>query len=1496
MTKMSVSTSTSNEAEDLVSEFTSLLEKWGTNQASWNGETTVKNLKRLAEIIEIETEAFYKLDLDPFDDRHPDRADPTCGLGKVLVNLSKNERFMNELVGNYIMRSREDIPLQTAACRLLLDVMPGVEASILFQETEGLTEKIFQWAELGSEPLRSYATGLFAVAIKLPEISIDFREKNAHLVPIMLRRLHKLCESQSNPSEVSKTNKRHFSEVSKNSNSKDKCLKKTESENLPGTSNDSNKKNSSTGGKDEVRLSSFETSENLHKMSMKENSSATVSPNTQSSSSLKRGLSLSPRYNSDDFQQNKKSRNDSQTYFNSELTCSNSSWLEMEHFIIGSYSMEPLSVTMKQRIILQYLTPMGEYQDLLGFAFEYNAMDLIIFYIDLKKNTDVRLAFEALKYLATLLCHKKFAIEFLQRGGIEKLITINRPSIAATGVSLCLYFMSYFEDALERVCLLPEHILVNLVEYALWLLECSHDSSRIHAAMFFSQTFPFKVMLDLFDQQNGLRHLFNAISTLALLNVEDNSENLSEDYVFTMRQTARHVCGAMRMYFDAHMIMKAEEIKRSHDRSDEHPPVHETASFRPVKISEELIEENIELLSMFFPIRSHWTPVITFQKLGGIHLLLQLISMAPDWNSYPGRPETVKAALDVLAVCTVTPRAQSVLLETICLPNDVKSPAISIIIGLAEGETLLIDADVQRSALTIIVNCVCSPIDRFGGGVGRFMGSGSKKRLNTKGGEDILTKMWNAVRTNNGVMALLKLLSVKTPITDADAIRALSCKALVGLSRSETLRQIISKLPLFNNGQLQLLMKEPVLQDKRQEHIRFCKYACDLLEKVSGKQSKCVNASLEEIRRSDIVSKTKIIFQEKELLQLICGHLLSKGYPDSANLLRKEAKLPAFTSPSVVHIAAPNIFSPSTSSSKFTRQLSASASISAPTLAALSPTASSTTVPTPIKFTMGRNLQTSQLNTPKPGGVHGTSKSKYIRDCREKDTLAVTPAPSVRTLSGKSLSDYDISLDKIVTEYLRKQHALCPNPVVTCPPMSLFSPHQCPEPRGQKTAPINFTTRYLNRSIYPRNGGLDRAKYDRKLIYSRFRPVKTFKDTEDDGFACCALTSVGYLLLGTFSGEIKMCNIYTEELGIYSCHSSPVIHLDPSTDGNLLLTSTWGTMQDSSLWAWVDDTLENRFTFDDTYAEFSKITQDKIIGTKDETAHIYDTATGQLIMTLYDTSKANNYKSNIATFSPCGDLVLNDGVLWDVRSTKPIHKFDKFNPSISGVFHPMGLEVIINSEVWDVRTFHLLHTVPALDQCQIQFNYSGDVIYATHFDEDPSPEDRYRSPYSSTLRTFDSTDYTHIGTKDLKTKSIFDLSTDKSDCYLAVVENQKFSERSGEESLCRLYEVGKRRDDEEDQPEEEEEKGNDDDDDEDDDDDDDDDDDEEDVGDDNIGSDDDLELDDLNGGDDLEGIEYELDDEDDDDDVDDDADDVILNLNDLSSENSEDDNSLFQLI
>lgn len=74
------------------------------------------------------------------------------------------------------------------------------------------------------------------------------------------------------------------------------------------------------------------------------------------------------------------------------------------------------------------------------------------------------------QYLASLLLHKKFAAEFIARGGVQKLLEIPRPSMAATGVSLCLYYLAYNQDSLERVRLTRTHstssqVLMRLMRF-----------------------------------------------------------------------------------------------------------------------------------------------------------------------------------------------------------------------------------------------------------------------------------------------------------------------------------------------------------------------------------------------------------------------------------------------------------------------------------------------------------------------------------------------------------------------------------------------------------------------------------------------------------------------------------------------------------------------------------------------------------------------------------------------------------------------------------------------------------------------------------------------------------------------------------------------------------------------------------------------------------------------------------------------------------------------
>jgi len=58
---------------------------------------------------------------------------------------------------------------------------------------------------------------------------------------------------------------------------------------------------------------------------------------------------------------------------------------------------------------------------MLGYAFQQNAIQIIMRYLSKSRQTKEtsRLTFEAVKYLGSLLCHKKFALEFLEAGGLQ---------------------------------------------------------------------------------------------------------------------------------------------------------------------------------------------------------------------------------------------------------------------------------------------------------------------------------------------------------------------------------------------------------------------------------------------------------------------------------------------------------------------------------------------------------------------------------------------------------------------------------------------------------------------------------------------------------------------------------------------------------------------------------------------------------------------------------------------------------------------------------------------------------------------------------------------------------------------------------------------------------------------------------------------------------------------------------------------------------------------
>ena len=271
-----------------------------------------------------------------------------------------------------------------------------------------------------------------------------------------------------------------------------------------------------------------------------------------------------------------------------------------------------------------------------------------------------------------------------------------------------------------------------------------------------------------------------------------------------------------------------------------------------------------------------------------------------------------------------------------------------------------------------------------------------------------------------------------------------------------------------------------------------------------------------------------------------------------------------------------------------------------------------------------------------------------------------------------------------------------------------------------------------------------------------------------------------WLLAGTQAGEVKLYNLSNgEEEATYSTHESEVYHLQLNSSNSLLLTSSIWRKPLSSLWRMDTPVIQKITDFaNEEYIELSKLTQNLIISTSMDKCFVYDIETNAKISTFHS-DQSNQYTKNRATFSTDDKLILNDGVLYDYCGNRSIYKFDKLNDHINGVFHPNGLEIISNSDIWDIRTFRLLKSVKLLDSKSVTF--ADKVLYGLKLDTGDS--------YDSCFVTLDAADYSSISTIELK-KPLVHLCSSWNYLQMGIVE------RYEEDSCLRVYDVGRVKDEE----------------------------------------------------------------------------------------------------
>jgi hypothetical protein len=910
----------------------------------------------------------------------------------------------------------------------------------------------------------------------------------------------------------------------------------------------------------------------------------------------------------------------------------------------------------------------------------------------------------------------------------------------------------------------------------MWLLQNPDESSRKNMALFWTFAFGYKVLMDIFDSQDGFKVLLNELKAIIA-----PDENPDEPKQFP-RMLVHHFCMAIRDYFRVQLVHTAlPTLKRS--LPADRPP---TPRYRFMTVTDEMISEATEnMLQTDIRIPSwQW-----FIREGGIEIMLQLIERSRSVSSV--NMDTARMCLDVLSLATVDKAAHSALLslkiqplppqqdetgdEIVPPPQQPAKSAFAVVMDTLANPNVELP-QTAIAALRLLLNYILLE-PSTGTAAARRQGNrirtphhhhtvnpaglqeanpeppratpGPTPGRNAKELPDSFRSAVRNIRTKNGISMLVHLLKlnwITPPVTvsphgaDLYEVRIAIVQVMMGLAKEPNVCQVLRKkvariLPDLLRDPA-TTMTTPAAQSAFEKLRAVTLRLIGVLKgedavKLADMETRGGHYhSLSQLDRAAIVSATPINYPGSELLELVVKHLQAKGLSKSAQVLVEEAGLPK----------------------ELTEHATSSSSDAMDTSSAATPASKQ------------RKRVAAGMLTPGPG---------------PKDDDA--PAEPKKE---------DVSLDMIVRQFLHDQHRHCARPYSFVPQFTLKSPHVCPDPtRNDRAAiaPTNVARRVLGGQIGARYAYNNTQTAWRRFKYSRIRPLRDQYGLEDTQLSSVEFLSPDKLLLASELGDLFIFDLTKSE------STEPVEHqcYDEAEDCRLsldkktrqrLLTYTW-VNNETKLWD-LNKMGSPLYTLPTMCAVFNN-EADVIMGTR-QLGHVvlFDALTSQEVVQLYDPESNNTDAARVVvpTSSPDDALVLCDAALWDARAGKNIHKFDMFTDEAFEAFHPSGNEVLINSEVWDLRTFKLLKTCPALDQSFFTFNSTGEVIFAGLHKKQQKGLGQV-----SNLRVIDATSYDLLKEQTLD-YHLVDFCVHPHDSSLGVVE--KVWQRN---SFCRIWDIGRTR-------------------------------------------------------------------------------------------------------
>lgn len=148
--------------------------------------------------------------------------------------------------------------------------------------------------------------------------------------------------------------------------------------------------------------------------------------------------------------------------------------------------------------ILQCLCVLMSYKECLACALQEGALDIILAIIGPASVSEVE-CHDALRMLAALLSHRKFALVFIESGGVDRLLPLPKMKYYASSVALCLLSMACFKGVMEKLCRMTSPTPEDITEFALRCLEFGDEVASCNVLQFFSKVLGYETYLRPFD-------------------------------------------------------------------------------------------------------------------------------------------------------------------------------------------------------------------------------------------------------------------------------------------------------------------------------------------------------------------------------------------------------------------------------------------------------------------------------------------------------------------------------------------------------------------------------------------------------------------------------------------------------------------------------------------------------------------------------------------------------------------------------------------------------------------------------------------------------------------------------------------------------------------------------------------------------------------------------------------------------------------------------------